>query len=196
MTGHHDTSGPRDADARHLLDRLLHLGRVLYRQPSAGELTSAQWAALRYLGRANRFSRSVSALAEFQATTRGTASRMVSELEDRGLARRRKSDRDGRRVRIDLTPRGKATLERDPLGEAADALQELPPGMRSRLARELAELTGRLDRRCGGFGTCGRCRHLDGAGSARPRRCACRRFGTELSPEELGRICVDFEPVC
>jgi DNA-binding MarR family transcriptional regulator len=189
-------SHPED-DTRPLLDRLLHLGRILYRRAPGGDLTPAQWAALRYFGRANRFSRTVSALSDYHGTTRGTASRMVSELEDRGLVRRRASARDGRRVRIDVTPEGKELLEADPLRAASAALAELPQEMRQRLAGDLEEVSRRLARRtgCGPFGTCGGCRHLEEAGSAEPGACLCRAYGARLDADELGRICADYEPL-
>jgi DNA-binding MarR family transcriptional regulator len=49
-----------------------------------GELSPAQWMALRYFARANSFSRNPSAFAEFQATTRGTASQAIKALEASG----------------------------------------------------------------------------------------------------------------
>src|SRR3974377_1180868 len=53
-----------------------------------GELSPAQWMALRFFARANSFSRTPSAFAEFQATTRGTASQAIKALEaGGGLAR-------------------------------------------------------------------------------------------------------------
>ena len=49
-----------------------------------GELSPAQWMALRYFARANPFSRTPSAFAAFQATTRGTASQAIKALEASG----------------------------------------------------------------------------------------------------------------
>ena len=54
-----------------LLDRLARLHAARRR---AVMLTDAQCAALDYLARANRFSRSPSVIADYLATTRGTAS--------------------------------------------------------------------------------------------------------------------------
>lgn len=185
------------ADTRQVLDRLLHLGRVLYRRAPDGDLTPAQWAALRYFARANRFSRTVSGLSEFHGTTRGTASRMVTELEGRGLVRRCDSPLDGRRVRVDVTPEGEEALDTDPLGPARAALRELPRELRSRLAGDLDEVARRLAGPGGGgpFGTCGRCRHLDDAGSAEPGACLCRAYGAEVGGEEVGKLCMGYEPL-
>src|SRR5258708_19226642 len=59
-----------------------------------GELSPAQWMALRFFARANSFSRTPSAFAEFQATTRGTASQAIKALEAGGDLVRQRSEAD------------------------------------------------------------------------------------------------------
>src|SRR5450759_5131930 len=59
--------------ARKTAELLLQVGRLVQAEGYDGELSPAQWMALRYFARANPFSRNPSAFAEFQATTRGTA---------------------------------------------------------------------------------------------------------------------------
>ena len=56
--------------ARAITELVVQLGRIAHGDGYTGGLTPAQWSALRYLSRANRFSRTVSAFAEFHATTR------------------------------------------------------------------------------------------------------------------------------
>jgi DNA-binding MarR family transcriptional regulator len=70
--------------------------------------------ALRYFARANTFSRTPSAFAEFQATTRGTASQAIKALEAGGYLVRQRSKADGRSVSLRLTSKGKKALARDP----------------------------------------------------------------------------------
>ena len=53
------------------------VGRLVQFEGYGGELSPAQWMALRFFSRANSFSRTPSAFAEFQATTRGTASQAI-----------------------------------------------------------------------------------------------------------------------
>jgi hypothetical protein len=48
------------------------VGRLVQAEGYDGELSPAQWMALRYFARANPFSRNPSAFAEFQATRLGT----------------------------------------------------------------------------------------------------------------------------
>src|SRR6476469_6003032 len=70
----------RDIGGRAAADLVLRLSRAALGEGFVEALTSAQWTAPRYFSRANRFSRTVSAFAEFHATTRGTASQTVKSL--------------------------------------------------------------------------------------------------------------------
>jgi len=67
--------------ARETAELLLLVGRLVQADSYEGELSPAQWMALRFFARANSFSRTPSAFAEFQATTRGTASQAIKALE-------------------------------------------------------------------------------------------------------------------
>ena len=70
--------------ARETAELLLLVGRLVQAEGYDGELSPAQWMALRFFARANSFSRTPSAFAEFQATTRGTASQAIKALEAGG----------------------------------------------------------------------------------------------------------------
>ena len=80
---------------RETAELLLQLGRFVQSHAYDGELSPAQWMALRYFARANSFSRNPSAFAEFQATTRGTASQAIKALEASGYLVRDRSKVDG-----------------------------------------------------------------------------------------------------
>ena len=60
--------------ARETAELLLVVGRLVQKEGYDGELSPAQWMALRYFARANQYSRNPSAFAKFQAATRCTAS--------------------------------------------------------------------------------------------------------------------------
>ena len=92
---------------RETAELLLLVGRLVQAEGYDGELSPAQWMALRYFARANTFSRTPSAFAEFQATTRGTASRAIKALEAGGYLVRQRSKADGRSVSLRLTSKGK-----------------------------------------------------------------------------------------
>ena len=70
--------------ARETAELLLLVGRLVQAEGYDGELSPAQWMALRFFARANPFSRTPSAFAEFQATTRGTATQAIKALEAGG----------------------------------------------------------------------------------------------------------------
>lgn len=126
-------------------------------------LTATQWAALRFFGRANRFSRTVSSFAEFHATTRGTASQTVRRLVDRGFLRKDPSGTDGRSYRLDLTDAGRKALVDDPLSDLLGSFSSLAPGTRTRFVETLKRLLADLAHSRGGptFGACHECAHLD-----------------------------------
>src|SRR6266446_6937622 len=100
--------------ARETAELLMLVGRIVQTEGYHGELSPAQWMALRYFARANPFSRTPSALAEFQATTRGTASQAIKALETGGYLVRHRSKTDRRSVSLRLTDKGNEALARDP----------------------------------------------------------------------------------
>ena len=68
-----------------LLDRI---GRMMRGLQFVEGLSPAQWEALRYIARANRYSRNPSALADFLGTSQGTVSHTLIALQGNGYLRR------------------------------------------------------------------------------------------------------------
>ncbi len=174
------------------------LGWIAHGEGFVGGLTPAQWSVLRYLSRANRFSRTVSAFAEFHGTTRGTASQTVRSLVNRGYLTRTRSQRDGRSVRLDLTEKGKKALADDPFKILVGAARALSPTARSSLERALERMVRHVAQEYGRcpFGTCPSCLHLRGDGSCVEGRppYQCGFLDAPLEEAELDQICVSFEP--
>ena len=79
MTGETPDHAARVAE---LIDRL---GRMTRELQYVDGLNPAQWEALRYLNRANRYSRTPGGVADFLGATKGTISQTVSALESKGL---------------------------------------------------------------------------------------------------------------
>lgn len=173
---------------------IIQLGRAAYADCAAGGLTQAQWMALRYFSRANRFSRTVTGYAEFHATTRGTASQTVKSLVSRGLLSRTRSTRDGRSSRFDLTPMARDKLADDPLEQVTRAAAALPPGRLAATVESLRGILRRLaeDRGRPAAGACALCGHLGGDGDTGYE---CRLMRESLAQPELQEICVRFVPV-
>jgi DNA-binding MarR family transcriptional regulator len=178
--------------AHELAELLVQLGRAAYADCAAGDLTPAQWTALRFFSRANRFSRTVSAFAEFHATTRGTASQTVRSLVDRDLLARRRSERDGRSVIFQLTGSGRSMLRRDPLLALVRAAERLEPASSRSLGDELSRLRDWLaaERSSTATGKCARCGHLRREGEA----LRCGLMEEALEPSELEEYCLRFRP--
>lgn len=188
-----DTPQPADGTLQ-LAELLVHIGRSARAEDCGGAapMTAAQWTALRFFAHANRASRTPSAFASFQATTRGTASQTIKTLESRGLLARRRADHDGRSVQFHLTGEGQKLLAQDPLRQLTAAIGRLTPGDRATLARVLPELAADLAQARGAsaFGTCGRCEHYECRGDG--GYCAC--VAMTLAPFEIGQLCVRYAP--
>ena len=174
------------------------LGRFTHGEGFVGGLTPAQWSVLRYFSRANRFSRTVSAFAEFHGTTRGTASQTVKSLVNRGYLIRTRSRRDGRSVRLDLTGKGEKALADDPFEILARAAGVLSPTARGSLERALQRMVRHVAQEYGKcpFGTCPSCRYLRGDGSCVEGRppYECGFLDEPLEEADLDQLCVNFEP--
>src|SRR5580698_10872276 len=93
---------------------MLQMGRLVQSEGYDVDLSPALLMALRFFARANSFSRTPSAFAEFQATTRGTASQSIKALEAGGYLVRQRSQADGRSVTLRLTDKGHEVVARDP----------------------------------------------------------------------------------
>jgi len=187
--------------ARETAELLLLVGRLVQAEGYDGELSPAQWMALRYFARANTFSRTPSAFAEFQATTRGTASQAIKALEAGGYLARQRSKADGRSVSLRLTSKGKKALARDPFEVLVCAVDLLDANERTAMHYALHQVLTTLaasgaHRR---FGVCQNCTYLSGetrcdltsASSSAPE---CLLLGVPIEPEDVDLLCVHFQP--
>jgi DNA-binding MarR family transcriptional regulator len=150
---------PEALEAAHLIDRLERLARA---DEQVGNLNPAQWEALRYLARANRFSRTPAALADYLASTRGTVSRTLASLEAKGYVSRGPNARDGRSVSFVLSAEAERVLKGDPLRALAEDIARAAggeiPAIRDALRRTLQVAIARNQGRA--FGICRTCRHF------------------------------------
>lgn len=174
-------------------DMIERLSRLLRGLEHETDLVPAQWQALRYLARANHYSRTPGALAQYLAATKGTVSQTVQALERKKLIRRRSDSADRRVVRLELTPGGQRRLANDPTRILTDATRDLD----ATLARDLIEVLRRLQRGNNhrAFGQCASCRFFrrgDAPGErGGPHRCGLTR--EPLSVADSAQICVEHE---
>jgi len=156
-------------------------------------LNPAQWDTLRFVARANQYSRTPGALARFLGTTKGTASQTVNALEKKGLLTR-KADPGDKRVRhIVLTDAGEALLAQDPLNCLDLAVRKLDSDVAHTVTSALNGLTQDLQDRCGGsdIGICIQCGHFDGEIGDGGARCGFK--SADIPCEEASKLCVNFQ---
>jgi DNA-binding MarR family transcriptional regulator len=187
--------------ARETAELLLLVGRLVQADGYDGELSPAQWMALRFFARANLFSRTPSAFAEFQATTRGTASQAIKALEAGGYLVRQRAQADGRSVTLRLTDKGHEAVARDPfevLVRAVDSLDaQEQAAMRDALRHVLTTVAANGTHPH--FGVCQDCAYLGEEthrDSTRASRSAleCLLFRVAIEPDDAGLLCVHFRP--
>src|SRR6056297_2910170 len=172
---------------------LVHLGRVARSENGRSDLTAAQWTCLRFFARANGSTRTPSAFASFQATTRGTASQIIKSLERRGLVSPTRSERDRRSVCFDLTETGRAMLDDDPLRVLVGLIDGLDDAESARFLTTLSGLASALatKRDVPSFGTCRDCSHFGTTEDA--AYCAC--MAAALAADETTKLCASYAPM-
>lgn len=175
---------------RRIAELIERLGRLVRAQSHAADLNPAQWEALRYLARCNRFSNTAGALTAYLGVTKGTVSQTLNALERKRLIARKADPASRRVVRLTLTRAGRALLASDPLLQVAEAAAALAPDMRAHADAALSALLASLQRRNGlrPFGACRTCRHFrrDAAGKGAH---FCALISQPLSEEDSDRLC-------
>ena len=174
-----------------ILAPLERLTRLMRAGEHEGGLNPAQWEALRYLSRANRFSNSPIALTRFLGSTKGTISQTIKALERKGFIVKSPRQDEGRSICLSLTPKGNEILKNDPLTEFSKSLDDLSGKTRRRLARGLADLleTDLKRREQPSFGVCSSCCHFRKNDEAGPHQCML--FDVNLLAAESQLICVE-----
>lgn len=189
--------GEDQADGAMIVWPLERLARVMRAREHEGGLNPAQWEALRYLNRANRFSNSPGALTRYLGATKGTISQTLMALERKGFIAKAERPGEKRSVSLTLTQKGREALSHDPWTELSAAADDLGGKTRRRLHRGLSELLeGELKR--GGllsFGVCGTCRYFREKGLDREAQGPhqCMFFEQPLNAAESHLICVAHE---
>ena len=153
---------------------------------SAADLNPAQAAALSYLGRANRYSRAPSQVADYLEATRGTVSQTLKVLERKGLIAVRRSETDRRTLSCEVTAKGRVALAA--VRPLDTAVASMDPTMRLSAEAGIEALIARLLGARGGrsFGLCRTCSHHEGREDAGG---FCRLLSVALVPADAELIC-------
>lgn len=152
-------------------------------------LNPTQWAALSYLARANRFSRSPSQVAEFMTATRGTVSQTLKALARKGLIEEVRSETDRRWISYNINKKGEQALERSTVVD--EAIDGLEPEQAEVLIEGLEGLvrSALRARDKKPFGQCRTCRYH------RPAKSGgfCNLLNEKLTQEESRQICHEYQ---
>ncbi len=187
-----------DVSARTVAELVVQLGCLTRGEGFVANLTFAQWTALRYLSTANRFSRTVSAFAEFHGTTRGTASQTIKSLVQNGYVTRKRSKSDGRSIDLTLTGKSRKLLAEDPFELLVDAASSLSNSAShtvehslERMLRKMAQQQGKRH-----FGKCPNCKYfLDASCYVNDKpEYSCTLVDEPLKETETQQLCVNFLP--
>jgi MarR family transcriptional regulator, negative regulator of the multidrug operon emrRAB len=186
--------------ARETVELLVQAARIWYFEGSRHGLRDREWMALRFLARANRFSRTPSALANFVGTTRGTASQIVKVLEKKGFLLRQPAAEDKRSVILCVTAQGEKFLGHDPINVLVKAIAALSIERQTSSRDALRQMLDWLDvtQHRQHADICKECTFLteNGAGAATgdaSPQFTCRFFRTPITPEETALLCANFE---
>jgi MarR family transcriptional regulator, organic hydroperoxide resistance regulator len=173
--------------AQVFLERLSHVLREELREVATRHgLALAQLEVLRFLGRANRFSDTVSGMVDYLGSTKGTLSQTLHSLVRKGLVVRAADAEDGRVQHCRLTDAGLAVVEAS--GQAS-AFRDvgLEPEAVDQLERLLVDVLVARGGRA--FGVCSSCAHH--RRTDRGRRCSL--LGVDLTEDDAARICKEHQ---
>jgi DNA-binding MarR family transcriptional regulator len=133
-------NGVPDKAAMGLALMLEQTMRLVYPERSPQDMHPGQWAALRFLARANKEARTVLGLARYLGITQGPASRAVAALERKGLLSGERDAKDRRVIRLSLTEAGKTLLANDPIQRLAGLIDVMPDTAQQKMAQVVADL--------------------------------------------------------
>ncbi len=187
-----------DDSARTVAELVVQLGCLTRGDGFVAALTFAQWTALRYFSSANRFSRTVSAFAEFHGTTRGTASQTIKSLVQNGYVTRKRSKSDGRSIDLTLTNKSKKLLAEDPFELLVNAASSLSNSASHTVEHSLERMLRRMVQQQGKrhFGKCPNCKYFqeDGCYANGNADYYCTLVDEPLKEAETQQLCVNFLP--
>jgi DNA-binding MarR family transcriptional regulator len=186
--------------ARETVELLVQTARIWHFEGSRHGLRDREWMALRFLARANQFSRTPSALATFVGTTRGTASQIVKVLERKGFLVRKPAAEDKRSVILYVTAQGEKFLGHDPVNVLVKAIGVLSVDRQTSSRDALRQVLDWLDitQQRHHADICRECTFLTensadgGTGNACPQF-TCRFFRAAITAEETMLLCATFE---
>ena len=187
----------KDPTIEDIVIPLERLGRLVRAQEHASDINPAQWEALRYLSRCNRFSDSPAALTRYLSATKGTISQTLIALERKGLLTKTPRPGEARSVVLALTPAGEEKLKDDPWRQVSAMIEASGMKVRKRLAAGSSKLVGQIIKSRGlpSYGSCGSCRYFREGGAPRDVKGKhwCLLFEQPITKSEATKICTSHD---
>ncbi len=173
----------------HIRELITRLARLDAAAGWDGDLNPTQRAVLTYLGRANRFSRSPSHVAEYLGTTRGTISQSFKSLLQKGYVSEVRSAQDKRAISFSLTAKGEEVAQA--AGDLDCIISNLCEEQKQALQASLMKVLKGLVQQNNGraFGVCKTCIHFETSRTGGH----CRSLSEPLAPEETTLVCHEQE---
>lgn len=139
-----------------------------------------------YLGRCNAYSDTFLMLTEYLGQTRGTVSKSVDKLQDKGYLAKNTDPNDKRKIHLTLTPKGRAIYNEQRAlwssvgaGLEREEQEQIHQSLRT-VIRQFQRMNENRN-----FGTCRTCRYYI-TGDAED---CCQLTGAALTPQEIDLIC-------
>lgn len=185
----------KHVESKRIAALLERAARLVHAGMHAKGIPPAQWQALAYIARANRFSRTPGTLGLYLDATKGTVSQTLIALERKGLVAKQRNESDKRIVSLSLTARGRKLLDDHPLADLEAALETMKPPELHALERGLVGLLTHLLRARDGrsFGQCRTCRFF-GKNEAGDGTHRCRLLDVALNEADSLQICHEHVP--
>ncbi|MBS3965303.1 MAG: winged helix-turn-helix transcriptional regulator [Methylomonas sp.] len=160
-------------------------------------LQPVHFQALNYLARANKYSNTPAAVANYLGVTRGTVSQSLIVLEKKGLIEKKQGTSDKRVVHLYLLPEGRRLLQQarpSNLFETATAIlhtHDQPPSPSDANVFQQALTALQKANQSQSFGVCKTCRNF----SEKDGEFFCLLTQEKLSASDSEQICQEHIPI-
>ncbi len=165
------------------------INKLIREKAKEHEVSSTQIQTVIFLSGAHPRNKNVTSITSRLQIAQPTASRVVGSLVEKGLVQRERSEKDRRKVKLELTEKGESIAES--INEISQVLQDsvqgLPEERRREFSQDLLEIAGGMQSQ-GHLSTaltCQYCRFFDrNGGETEERPHHCKLTGEDMSEEE------------
>ncbi len=165
------------------------INKLIREKGKENDISSTQIQTIIFLSGAHNRNKNVSSIARRLQIAQPTASRVVESLVEKDLVKRKRSEVDRRKVKLELTKKGESVTEG--INEISHTLQETVQGLtedrQTELSQDLVRIAGEMQSRdhLSAALTCQYCRYFEpDGGNSEERPHHCQLTGENLSQDE------------